>query len=237
MAQADQHTSKRTSRRSRQSGRGSQKTKPSPWLLLGEAYQPFRKYLEPDEAAQRLAALPVIKKRYLTSKRERILQNEEISLSFVYDPTTGADYLKIHDMEYFHPSQDEPVEFLGRVVDIQRELECLSSTTAAPPPPPAPQTAPDQQAKDTGSNLLKTGAAALPGSVSPKPVDTKTWVTAEAIQLKKDNKIPADARQHISHFAKLLAKRNKSLRPVGWKHIKNMLPEWGLWPVESIKIS
>jgi hypothetical protein len=62
--------------------------------------------------------------------------------------------------------------------------------------------------------------------------------------MKKDNAIPANARLLISHFAQLLeksmdaaAKTDRSIRPVGWRYIKNQLPKWSLWPVESIKIS
>jgi hypothetical protein len=43
-------------------------------------------------------------------------------------------------------------------------------------------------------------------------------------------------------LAKLLAgqmkeavKTDESLRPVEWRHIKNELPGWGLWPVSLIK--
>ena len=121
----------------------------------------------------------------------------------------------------------------------------LYPTTAALPPapskkprhprrirsrPPASQTAPVQQ----------------PGNDLPKRVSAKTWVTDEAKRLKKDNKIPADAKRRPTEFAKLLerqlraaadADKTKSIRLVGWQHIKNMLSDWGLWPVESIKIS
>ena len=66
-------------------------------------------------------------------------------------------------------------------------------------------------------------------------MSTQEWVTAEAVRLKKDNKIPKDITRPTD-FAKLLAEAeaNDSTRPIGWRHIKNMLPAWGLWPIESI---
>ena len=33
---------------------------------------------------------------------------------------------------------------------------------------------------------------------------------------------------------KAAAPTNDSIRLVGWRHIKNKLPEWGLWPISSI---
>jgi hypothetical protein len=119
---------KRKSRRStsRQSGRGSQAGS-SNWLLLKDAYLRLREYLEPNEAVQRLTAMPA-KKRYVNSGRERILPVEEIGLSVGIDATTGADYLEIDDTEYFHPSVvSEPAEFLVPVVNVERELERLES--------------------------------------------------------------------------------------------------------------
>jgi hypothetical protein len=73
-------------------------------------------------------------------------------------------------------------------------------------------------------------------------VTSKEWIVAEAVQLKKDNKISKDIRR--TDFAKLLVDRmdtaaetDKSIRPVGWRYIKNHLSEWGLWPIKSIKIA
>jgi hypothetical protein len=132
-----------------------------------------------------------------------------------------------------------------RVKVISREWFDYRYTVAEPPQPPEVQPAPDQQPEDKAGPDRKTGASSLPtvlrASDPPKRMSTQEWVTAEAIQLKKDNKIPANARQHISHFAKLLANRmdkaaetNKLIRPRKWEHIKNMLPKWKLWPIESI---
>jgi hypothetical protein len=60
---------------------------------------------------------------------------------------------------------------------------------------------------------------------------------AEAIQLIKDKAIPSNAYRRKTDFAKLLAKSKKNVRSVGWRHIKNMLSAWGLWPIESIPTS
>jgi hypothetical protein len=68
----------------------------------------------------------------------------------------------------------------------------------------------------------------------------KKWIAAKAKEMKAANKIPQDIT--ISDFARELASQMRkaapsdtSLRPIGWKSIKNRLPEWGLWPVTSIK--
>jgi len=69
---------------------------------------------------------------------------------------------------------------------------------------------------------------------------TAAWVANEARRMKREGKIPPDIR--ISKFARALAtnmrraaKTDSSIRPVGEGHIKNMLPDWGLWPVARIK--
>ena len=66
------------------------------------------------------------------------------------------------------------------------------------------------------------------------------WIAAEAKRMKDANEISPDIG--ISDFARELERRlqkaattNKSLRPIKWRSIKNKLPEWGLWPVTSIK--
>lgn len=69
---------------------------------------------------------------------------------------------------------------------------------------------------------------------------TAVWVANEARRLKQAGKIPANIR--ISKLARDLADNmraaadtDSSIRPVGWRHIKNMLSTWGLWPTSSIK--
>jgi hypothetical protein len=66
---------------------------------------------------------------------------------------------------------------------------------------------------------------------------TKSWIEAEVRRMKSDGEIPA----RISDFAKALerlmhtaARLGPSIRPVGWRHIKNQLPNWGLWPIDRI---
>jgi hypothetical protein len=120
----------------------------SNWQLLKDAYLQLRKYLEPDEAVQRLIILlrqwPLMpcKIRYVNSGGERILPVgvwEDESLSVEID-ITGGDYLEIHYTEYFHPSSPDygPTEFLVLVPTVERELERLSSPAAAAAPPSAP---------------------------------------------------------------------------------------------------
>lgn len=69
---------------------------------------------------------------------------------------------------------------------------------------------------------------------------TKTWIVAEAKRLKAAGEVDEGTR--ITDFAKLLEERmrevwktDKSIKPVGWRHIKHTLPQLGLWPVRSTK--
>ena len=73
---------------------------------------------------------------------------------------------------------------------------------------------------------------------------SKVWVAAEAKRMKKAGEIPDGIS--ITDLAKELAARmeaaaeaaaatGRSLRAVGWRHIKNKLPDWGLWPVSLIQ--
>jgi hypothetical protein len=83
-------------------------------------------------------------KWYVNSNRGEILpvevwQDEVVSLSVEID-ATGADCLGIHDTAYSHPSLSEPMEFLVRRVDVEREErraadERKKQTTAVSPPP------------------------------------------------------------------------------------------------------
>jgi hypothetical protein len=68
----------------------------------------------------------------------------------------------------------------------------------------------------------------------------KVWIVAEARRMKAAGEIPPDIR--ITALSRALAcrmqkaaEKDRSIRPVGWRHIKNMLPDWGLWPVSRIK--
>jgi hypothetical protein len=69
------------------------------------------------------------------------------------------------------------------------------------------------------------------------PDPTKRWIAAEVERMTQDGKIPAGIS--ITEFARLLAgrmqkaaKADSSIHPVGWGHIKNMLPGLGLWPIK-----
>jgi hypothetical protein len=66
---------------------------------------------------------------------------------------------------------------------------------------------------------------------------TKIWVISEVGRMKAAGEIPEGIR--ITNFAKQLearmrkaAENDKSLRPAGWRHIKNQLPSWNLWPIK-----
>ena len=65
-------------------------------------------------------------------------------------------------------------------------------------------------------------------------IPTITWVTREAKRIKALGEIGQSTS--ITELAKKLASRmeqDKSVKPVGWRHIKNKLKEWGLWPITS----
>jgi hypothetical protein len=73
---------------------------------------------------------------------------------------------------------------------------------------------------------------------APKATGTPAWIQAEAARMKAAGELREDLR--ITDFAKLLwkrlkaaAKADESLRAVDWRHIKNNLPDWGLWPISS----
>jgi hypothetical protein len=66
------------------------------------------------------------------------------------------------------------------------------------------------------------------------------WIAAEAKRMKDANEIRSGIR--ISEFARKLEGRmnragasDKSVRPIKAKSIENMLRDWGLWPIASIK--
>jgi hypothetical protein len=68
---------------------------------------------------------------------------------------------------------------------------------------------------------------------------SQNWIVAEVKRLKAAGEVKEGT--HITDLAKLLEKRmreaaktDNSIRPVGWKHIRNMLRTWGLWPITSI---
>ena len=67
------------------------------------------------------------------------------------------------------------------------------------------------------------------------------WCADEIKRMKAAGEVHDGTR--ITELARLLADRltkasnagNTSIRPVKWRHIKNMLPAWGLWLSNSIK--
>jgi hypothetical protein len=105
------------------------------------------------------------------------------------------------------------------------------------------------QAEPTASPPA-TALGKPPPKQSEREDTTAVWVAAEARRMKAAGEI--DIRIRITDFAhelerrmgiaamkkatmKKAAEKKPSLRPVGWRHIKNMLPHWGLWPVSRIK--
>jgi hypothetical protein len=83
---------------------------------------------------------------------------------------------------------------------------------------------------------------------SESPTGAGIWLSAEARRLKAANAIRADIRR--TDFAKMLKRQmdkaatagfvriagtDKLVRVVGWRHIKNQLRSWHLWPINSIR--
>jgi hypothetical protein len=108
---------------------------------------------------------------------------------------------------------------------------------------PAALPASDRQLEDkAGLDPLKVdaGRAALPATDLPKPLSTIVWITAEARQLKADDKITKGMSK--TELAKLLAnqsqgaaKADKLKKPLTLRYIRNQLEAWDLWPISSIK--
>lgn len=154
----------------------------SPWLLLQDAYQRFRTYLEPSEAGQRLIDLlcqwPSMpcKKRYVKSNREEILpvadgQIEGIELSIEIEPITGADYLGIRDTIYSHPAQfeyDGPAEFLVPAASIERELERLYPAEVSLPPEPSKKPTPKKKRREAKSAPVKARRRGPKAEILPR---------------------------------------------------------------------
>ena len=67
-----------------------------------------------------------------------------------------------------------------------------------------------------------------------------TWIVQEARRMKAAGEISdgikiTDLAKELERRMKAAAAIDRSLRAVGWRYIKNMLPVWGCWPVSSIK--
>jgi hypothetical protein len=116
------------------------------------------------------------------------------------------------------------------------------SPQAAPAAPAAPEPAPETASNEVPAPSVPESAPEPRdrGTETEQPTDpTKVWIAEKAGKLKGAGKIPADIR--ITALAKMLEgelceahKVDHSIKTVGWRHIKNMLPTWGLWPVSKI---
>jgi hypothetical protein len=65
---------------------------------------------------------------------------------------------------------------------------------------------------------------------------TVDWITGAAKKMKDAGEISAEIR--ITDLARKLAERmaqaaeaDRSIRPVTWRYLRNMLCSWGLWPI------
>lgn len=85
-----------------------------------------------------------------------------------------------------------------------------------------------------------------PAKEEPRRILSVDWITAEAKQLKRTGKVPADIERGghgaKKEFARLLAtnmikaaKTDRSIHPVTWKYIRNHLLAWRLWPISVIE--
>jgi hypothetical protein len=104
-----------------------------------------------------------------------------------------------------------------------------------------------QLAKSLGRPRVHEPAVTPPEPVATsarRPTGAGVWIEADIKRLRADGEIPDGVRK--TEFSKLLANRmskaadsngfvslpgtDKPVRVVGWRHIKNSLPIWGLWP-------
>ena len=119
------------------------------------------------------------------------------------------------------------------------------------------QEAPEARSKvvQEGRRLIDRANAFRDGLIpTPKPVRvtvrqeepagnqtaTAAWLSVAAKTMKDAGEISAEITK--SGFARELeekmrraARVDHSIRPVGWRHIKNMLRVWGLWPISAIR--
>lgn len=84
--------------------------------------------------------------------------------------------------------------------------------------------------------VLPTAIAEPVAADSP----TATWIIATVRRKKAAGEIPDGIRKTsfsrlIEDWMRKAVRAGDSVRPVGWQHIKNNLPAWGLWPLSSIK--
>jgi hypothetical protein len=109
-----------------------------------------------------------------------------------------------------------------------RELRTAIEAQMAPAidqSPEAPSAAPTNQPPRAPQPKIPTAKA-------------NSWVMAEAKRLKAAGIIPArptDFARKLEEQMRVAAETDKSLRPVGWRYIKNNLQAWGLWPADLIK--
>jgi hypothetical protein len=113
-----------------------------------------------------------------------------------------------------------------------------------PPSPEQVKAAKEMRARIDDAIGIESGLRPPPwmrtASGATRRVESKTWITCEAKRLKARDEVPAGIS--ITDFARKLAERMRaaaetdhSIRPVGWKHIKNNLQRWGLWPISAIR--
>jgi hypothetical protein len=118
------------------------------------------------------------------------------------------------------------------------------ATSEAPPEAPS-----DFPEKIRGIKVaIRADASAL--------TENARWIAGEAKRMRQASKVSEQGRMtkaeselrkaflkpdiKISHFAQLLAKRmaeaakaDTSIRPLKWTYIKNMLRDWGCWPISQ----
>ena len=70
---------------------------------------------------------------------------------------------------------------------------------------------------------------------------TKNWIVTEARRMKAAGEIKANiritdlAKQPEASLKEAARDVDKPLKTVTWRHIRNELPAWGLWPIELLK--
>ncbi len=65
---------------------------------------------------------------------------------------------------------------------------------------------------------------------------TAGWVASEASRMKAAGEIDESTRKtEVARLLEEKMRKDKSVNPVGMRHIRNKLADWGLWPIASIK--
>jgi hypothetical protein len=155
--------------------------------------------------------------------------------------TTPGYYLSswahesLEDMKAWERRQ---IDRMQREMELERARKIIDQYTAIR----------DNQIEPEWAKKLREQREAETAPQSPAPATepqgkkkTSAWVGDAICQMLKDKEISADIK--ITHLAEKLEERmakaadkDRSIRAVSARYIKNELPGWGYWPLSKIKI-